>query len=143
MKPEESLSASLAEWLAYAHPHDNPKGLFYFMVPNERQSGTKQQRAIAAGQLKRMGLRPGTADWVFVWWEDLLGKPRPLMAWEVGKVLRIGFLELKAGSNDQTANQITFQRQAEAFGLRYDVAYTLDECIATLRAWGAIPGERT
>ena len=140
--PEADLSQALAEWLAYTHAHDNPKGLFSFMVPNER-SGNRKQQAIAAGAMLRMGLRPGVADWVFVWLDtdavDASKGGRGVPAdWIEFDAIGIGFIELKAGSNKQSDNQRTFQAEAEAFGLRYAVCRSLDECIETLTEWGAI-----
>lgn len=129
--PEADLSNALSDWLAYTHPHDNPKGLFYFMVPNERASGTTQQRKIAAGQLKRMGLRPGTADWCFGWWKGT-SMNGPI------KQLCVGFIELKAGKNRQSDNQAVFQAEVEGFGLRYAVCRSLVSAQDTLANWGAI-----
>lgn len=128
MKPEAAISNALADWLAHTHPHDNPRGLFSFMVPNERGSGSTRQREIAAGQLMKMGLRPGVADWVFVWRDRVPPHHHGTC---------IGFIELKAGKNKQTASQRLFQEQAEAFGLKYAVCRSLEECVETLREWGA------
>jgi hypothetical protein len=110
-QPEAQLQKRIVQWLRMtAMP-----GVLFFSVPNEGR------RSVVLGtHFKAMGLRPGVADLVII----VKG--------------RASFLELKHGSNIITSEQSSFGHEAIFASCNYEVAYTLDEALAHLRAWGAI-----
>lgn len=74
--------------------------------------------------LKRMGVRKGAADLLFIWQGAC-------------------FIEVKTGDKAlgipktyQSPEQREFQRDVEAAGARYGVARNSDEAIALCRGWG-------
>jgi elongation factor P hydroxylase len=83
--------------------------LLIFHVANERRGGFGTHM-----HFKRMGVRPGVADW-------LLFVP--------GRAIAI---ELKDDEGEQDADQIKFQRQWEAAGGLYFVRRTLEEFQGTV-----------
>jgi hypothetical protein len=85
--------------------------LLIFHVANERKGGFGVQM-----HFKRMGVRPGVADWlVFV----------------PGRAIAI---ELKDDEGEQDADQIKFQKQWEAAGNVYLIVRTLEEFQGTVNA---------
>lgn len=78
--------------------------LLIFHVANERKGSIG-----AAMHFKRMGVRPGVADY---------------LAFPPGRSVAI---ELKKADGDQRKNQEVFQRQWEAAGNTYHLIRTLDE----------------
>lgn len=110
-KPEEisetCLQIHCRQWL-------EKSGLWYrlliFHVPNERQG------SVGAGMhFKRMGVRPGVADWLAF----PLGRP-PIA------------VELKDTKGKQSHEQEVFQKWWEAIGNTYVIARSLDEFMAAL-----------
>jgi hypothetical protein len=111
LQPEARLQKRIVQWLRMtAMP-----GVLFFSVPNEGR-----RSVVLGAHFKAMGLRPGVADLVII----VKG--------------RASFLELKHGSNTITSEQNDFGFDAAAAACNYEVAYTLDEALAHLRAWGAI-----
>jgi hypothetical protein len=85
--------------------------LLIFHVANERKGGFGVQM-----HFKRMGVRPGVADWlVFI----------------PGRAVAI---ELKDDEGEQDADQERFQRQWEAAGNMYLIVRTLEEFQSTINA---------
>jgi len=85
--------------------------LLIFHVANERKGGFGTQM-----HFKRMGVRPGVADWlVFI----------------PGRAVAI---ELKDDEGEQDADQERFQRQWEAVGNTYLIVRTLEEFQGTINA---------
>lgn len=85
--------------------------LLIFHVANERKGGIG-----AAMHFKRMGVRPGVADWLgFV--------PGHAMA-----------IELKDDEGEQNADQKRFQRQWEAAGNVYVIVRTLEQFQGAVQA---------
>ena len=71
-------------------------------------------------RLKRMGLRPGTADLVFV------------------KYGRVYFLEMKRRGQKQRETQTQFENDAIRTGALYAVADSFEKAIAILQSWKII-----
>lgn len=86
--------------------------LLIFHVPN----GEKRD-ARTAVKLKRMGVRPGVADW-------LLFTPKGAVA-----------IELKDAEGEQQPSQLVFQRQWEACGHEYVIVRSLEEFVAVVRRY--------
>ena len=74
-----------------------------------------------AGKLKRMGVMPG-------WPDLLLLSPRGLLHG----------LELKRAGADLSDAQEIFERWAITHGVPYSVAWSTDEALTILRAWGCL-----
>lgn len=92
--------------------------VLFFSVPNEALGRAKSQGGIARmARLKRMGLRPGVADMVFV------------------KDGRAYFLEMKRRTGKQSTSQLFFEADAIKAGASYAVAHSIDEAINQLKAW--------
>ena len=93
-------------------------GFIFFTCSNE---GTDRANPARLAKLKRMGLRPGVADLVFV------------------KEGRAYFLEMKKPGGKQSENQIDFQLDCAMVGAQYAVAWSFEEAIKILRFWKIIP----
>lgn len=85
--------------------------LLIFHVANERKGGFGAQM-----HFKRMGVRPGVADW-------LLFVPG-----------RAAAIELKDDEGDQNVDQLRFERQWKDAGNLYLVVRTLEEFQGTVQA---------
>jgi len=76
---------------------------------------------VTAGRLKRMGLRPGWADFIFI-------GPTGVHHW----------LELKRGGANLNPWQMDFHKAMKARGVPCEVARSYEEAVTILRAWGAL-----
>lgn len=85
--------------------------MLIFHVANERKGGFGAQM-----HFKRMGVRPGVADWISL---------------HAGRAAAI---ELKDDDGDQNADQERFQRQWEKAGGVYFLVRTLEEFQGTVMA---------
>lgn len=85
--------------------------LLIFHVANERKGGFGAQM-----HFKRMGVRPGVADW---------------LAFSPGRAVAI---ELKDDDGEQDANQKVFQKKWEAAGNLYFLVRTLEEFQGVVQA---------
>jgi len=85
--------------------------LLIFHVANERKGGFGTQM-----HFKRMGVRPGVADW---------------LVFTPGRAVAI---ELKDDEGEQDADQERFQKQWEAAGNMYLIVRTLEEFQGTINA---------
>ena len=99
--PESKIQAAIVQ-LLQAHR------IFCHSVPNERKSSPQ-----AMGRLISMGLRSGVAD-LIVWWPAPSG-------------VSIGYLEVKAPGGRLSEKQKHFQERCQAQGVRYDVAWSVDD----------------
>lgn len=77
-----------------------------------------------AGKFKRMGLTPGVGDLHFAW---ATGSRRQFPCY--------GVVELKAGKNRETADQIAFGADLVVLGHTYAACWTIEEVVATLIRW--------
>lgn len=113
-RPEDTLQMALVEHLRFrARP-----GVIWHSTPNE---GLRSAREGA--RLKRMGLRPGAGDLLFV----------------LPPEGRAAYLELKAGKDGrQSAAQKQFEADALAAGARYALVRTIDDALSILIEWGVI-----
>jgi len=91
-------------------------GVIWFHVPN----GEKRSRR-TGGKLKKMGVRRGVPDFVFV----LQNR-------------QAAFLELKTGDGVLSPAQDDFAERCSAIGAPYAIARSIDDAISILSAWGAI-----
>ena len=94
-------------------------GVIWFHVPNEGQ-----RTRVSGHIIKRMGLKPGVADFCIIQPDE----PHP----------RVWFLELKTETGRQTPAQKAFQEECEAAGVEYVLARGLDEALSALGKRGAI-----
>jgi len=93
-------------------------GFLFFSCANE---GTDRASPARLAKLKRMGLRPGVADLVFI------------------KDSRAYFLEMKKPGEKQSDNQIDFQFDCAVVKAQYAVAWSFEDAIKILRFWKIIP----
>ena len=93
------------------------RGVFWFHPANDSRRSARQ-----GARLKAMGMKAGVGDLVLI----AVGAP-PLM------------LELKAAKGKQTESQRLIERHWKAAGGQYEVATGIDEAIAALVAYGALP----
>lgn len=113
--PERDFQIAVEAFLRLAWPADLP----YTHIPN----GELRHPAVAA-LLKRMGVKPGWSDFIFVMPDATLAA-----------------LELKRSASLSTP-QKSFRDAIKALGARYAVVRTLDEVETTLAAWLATYGRR-
>ena len=119
--PEGQLQIAVADWLQLIAPWGEARAEFvWFHLANEGK------RSRVAGEvLKRMGMRPGAPDLVFV------------------KGWHVAFVELKAGRNRQTATQKQFQSDCERLDVPYRVCRSLGEVAAALVEWDFLTEKET
>jgi hypothetical protein len=97
-------------------------GFIFFAVPNESMGEAKTGAGLGRMvRLKKMGLRSGVADLVFI------------------KDSRAYFLEMKKPGGKQSENQIDFQLDCAMVKAQYAVAWSFEEAIKILRFWKIIP----
>ena len=89
-------------------------------------SGNAVQRAIKANNLKKQGVRSGTAD-VLCFWQDV--KSNNSIMW----------IELKHGKNTQQPNQVEFEQDANKAGNKYYVCYSVDDALDKLKEHCRLP----
>jgi hypothetical protein len=97
---EGQIHEACVEWLELVAPEN-----FIFFHP---ANGEPRHPAVAA-RLKRMGVKPGVSDLVFVW---------------DGQVL---FVEIKSGKGRQSLAQKDFERRVSLAGFAYVLVRSLDE----------------
>ena len=108
---ESDLQISVIEYLDLVKPN-----AFYFHVPNASMATPGFRKT-----LKRMGLKAGISDLLFI---------RP------GGVL--GAIELKLVGGRQSDNQEDFQAVCIYYGVDYKIARSIQEVIDILRDWGCL-----
>jgi hypothetical protein len=96
------------------------KGVLWFHVPN----GEHRTKATGA-KLKRMGVRAGVADLVFILPPN-------------GEAC---FLELKADGGRPSDSQLQFATDCESAGAAYAIAWDLEHALTMLEAWRVIKPE--
>ena len=102
----------------YCRLHEKRCGFLFFAVPNEAMGRAKTGAGIGRMmKLKKMGLRSGVADLVFV------------------KNHQVYFLEMKAPKGIVSANQKAFADDAWQAGAFYAVAYNFEEAVNQLMLW--------
>jgi hypothetical protein len=87
-----------------------------------------------AAKLKAMGVRPGVADFFFIWGEpeSLVGDPHVRIS------TRNLFLELKRRGAELSEEQEQFRDSVTAKGAYYEVADSIDEAVAILKKYGVL-----
>ncbi len=103
---ETGLQYRCWQWVQKTHP-----GLLIFHVANERKGSVG-----AAVHFKRMGVRPGVADF---------------LAFPHGRAIAI---ELKDDDGKQSADQVKFERRWKTAGNTYLVVRTLEEFQGVINA---------
>lgn len=111
---EAQLQRAIVSYLKLAA---RPNAL-WFAVPN----GEKRSKATAA-KLKSMGVLAGVGDLCFI------------LATGVA-----AFMELKAGKNRQSKEQVAFEALCDANGAAYVVVTSFDQAVAILKSWGVVRG---
>lgn len=92
-------------------------GFLFCSIPNE---GKDRANPARLAKLKRMGLRPGAGDLLFI--------KRGLSY----------FLEMKKPGEKQSDDQIDFQLDCAMVGAQYAVAWSFEEAVEILQLWGII-----
>ncbi|CAK0774907.1 putative VRR-NUC domain-containing protein [Gammaproteobacteria bacterium] len=117
-RPEADLQVQLVDYLRLMAPS---RGFLFFAVPNEGMGEARTGAGIGRmARLKRMGMRPGVADLVFV------------------KDGRAYFLELKRPGGKQSEAQKLFQEDVYWSGSIYGLANTFEGAVKILRGWSIV-----
>ena len=97
-------------------------GFIFWSTPNEGMGEAKTGAGLGRmARLKKMGLRSGVADLVFI------------------KDSRAYFLEMKKPGGKQSENQKAFQLDAVRVGACYAIADSFDLAVKILQGWGLTP----
>jgi hypothetical protein len=112
---EDYLQKSVAEFLRLALKKPDR----FWFCPNGGNLSKAQ-----AGKFKAMGLTAGVPDLHFIW---ASGSRRQFPCY--------GTIELKAGKNDATAEQLAFQKDMTAIGWPHAECRTVEQVETTLRSW--------
>lgn len=115
---EEALQRSL---VAHLRLRADPR-VIWLHIPNAPRS------KVAGARLKAMGMLAGAPDLMFVLPDRSvcfleLKKPAIVKGDRAGKL---------------SASQVTFAQRCEAIGIECAAAYTIDQAVAILEAWGVI-----
>jgi len=108
-RPEQELQIATTEYLVSALPKD-----CFFTFINNGMGRSKAEGGIA----KAMGLRAGTPDYLFVYRG------------------RAYFIEMKAGKNTETDNQILCHADLAEAGAPVATCWSIKAVEMTLRSWG-------
>tara|TARA_Y100000310_G_C20442258_1_gene696669 strand:+ start:169 stop:537 length:369 start_codon:yes stop_codon:yes gene_type:complete len=92
--------------------------LVYFHVPN----GGSRKSSFEGYNLKKMGLLPGVADYIFMW--------------RINSLTKVGFIEFKTKKGKQTDTQKEFEKRSNALHIPYELARSEKEGIDILIKWG-------
>ncbi len=112
---ESEIQIQLVEYLSLVAPS---RGFLFFSCANEAMGKASTGGGLARmSKLRRMGLRSGVADLVFI------------------KDGRAYFLEMKRRLGKQSVNQLQFEADAIRAGAEYAVAHSFDESLEILRKW--------
>ncbi len=112
--PEEDLCLALAQFLLLALPAE--AGVWFSHIGHGGQRSKAQ-----SGRFKAMGLRPGMADYIFLWHDH---------------VPRVAFLEIKVGKNKRSPEQEAFLEHCQACEIDCGLARSLVEAEHFLRLCG-------
>lgn len=118
--PEDDFCITLARFLALALPPFPDGSTWWSHIGHGKQASKR-----VAGRLKAMGLRPGLADYIFLW---------PRAADDTFTGIGIAFLEAKAPKGSLSDDQKEFRRHCHECGIPYGVSRTLVEAEAFLRS---------
>jgi hypothetical protein len=108
--PEDDLAISVKDFLDVALPPE----IVWFHVPNGGKRNVRE-----AARFKAMGVLAGVADDVFIMPDA-----------------KVGFIELKVGSNTQEDSQKVFETNVTALGCPYVVCRSVHDVQVTLEDWG-------
>ena len=96
-------------------------GFMFFSSPNEGMGRAQTGAGLGRmARLKKMGLRHGVADLIFV------------------KDGRVYFLELKKQGGRQSAYQKEVEQECHKNGAHYVIAFSFEDAIFALDCWGII-----
>lgn len=136
---ERRLQSMAITWFKTALPHvmviaiinEMPRTRIPEGLPNEVVNIIREYEEKAAlirmMLMKQMGLYPGAADLLILWWD---------------KKLEVRFLETKDKA-PQSKNQKDFQKRLESIGGIYHIWRSLPELEALCRSWGLLPAAPT
>src|SRR4029077_11288185 len=109
------------------------KGVLYWYTPNEV---AKDDPKLAA-KLKAMGMLPGMTDLIFMWSTSIVGAKVVLPT----IFPRLLFLELKAGKNEPTTEQLNVRDIVRAMGASWEWASSVKEAIVKLEKYDLLKPE--
>lgn len=128
-KDEDDLAIQTADFLRVALPPE----IQWWHTPNGGSRATREVYSKRQGKMirispeatrfKRMGVRPGVYDLIFI-------MPNG----------QAGFIELKVWPNDRSDDQIIFGRDVSASGCGIATCWSLDEVVEVLSRWLALYG---
>jgi hypothetical protein len=125
-REEELMHLALVEHLRWRAD----KRVIWFHVANELVRSEGQAKKFAA-----MGGRGGVLDFTF-------NIPRRLELADLElDVVVPAYLELKAEGGILSKAQLQFMSDCDALGIENAVAYSIDQALAIVTAWGVIPEE--
>lgn len=132
VQPEERLSIHFADQMRALTLDGKYQGV-WFHAANE---GKRHQ--ITAVIIKAMGMIAGTPDFVFMgpWGGGLIEFKSPE---ERGKSAKTGKPIISKAAGKQSEYQAYFQLWCEHGKVAYALCRSVDEALAVLREWGAIP----
>ena len=110
---EDWIQRAVAEHLALR----KRPGVVWWHTPNGGKRHPREAR-----RLKEMGVRAGVSDLILVHNKEIF------------------CLELKAPKGRESESQLQFLEDMKRAGAFCEIAYGLDEALATLEAWGLIRG---
>lgn len=114
---EEVFHKALVERLRWEHAD---KRCLWWHTPN---GGPRSKGA--AGKLKAMGVLPGVPDLQFMFPDG-----------------HVAFLELKRPNGVMSEAQYDFESRCRRYGVEYAVAYSMDQAVEILTAWGVLKPAR-
>ena len=116
---EADIQIQLVDYLRLVAPQ---RGFLFFAVPNEGMGEARTGAGLGRmARLKRMGLRSGVADLVFV------------------KDGQAYFLEMKGPGGRWSDKQQDFARDAAHVGAKYGIAWSFEQALKILKLWAIIP----
>lgn len=117
---EDALQIACANYCRVALP----PSVLWWHTPNGGRRNVRE-----AARLKRMGTRPGVPDFTLIWSEERDD------GWDSPRVV-VAFIELKSAAGRLSPGQRDFKNGADAVAAEWAICRSLDDFVATLRAWG-------
>jgi hypothetical protein len=127
-QPERALHSNVFKMLQWLKP-----SCVWFPVPNGTDVGAKM-----GGLFKRQGkVKAGVSDFIFMWGASPFD--RIVRAKGLGMMATCGAIELKAGDNGPSDDQLIFAGDCRLLGIPYRIARSVDEVVAILIEWDRLP----
>lgn len=116
LRPEEILQSCCAQYLRVACPD-----VLWWSSGNGFYVGGGKNRFAYIDKMKKLGLLPGVPDLQLIW-----ASPQGPM---------VAFIELKAGKNKPTAEQLAVMSRLQEIGLHAEWVNSFDAFVALLKKW--------